>query len=231
MALDEDTHLLTGFWPEQRRYQLASAAQAMGGDLSHRSRAGWFHGAIIQGVPASDVMDLFEENESLVESATESILAALPPLSNLGADLPRSLAPGYESLEQFDLATARWTPAADMSQSGAYRIKRGFERLNIFRSPQDCEADTVVFASASVVKHLAANDAGTSLLQYNRRQDSVLVPLGCELPGMYGRAAVLASGFLPATVKVKARGASRRAHSYAGFNEDKANLLNSLLIG
>ena len=67
----------------------------------------------------------------------------------------------------------------------------------MFRTPADIEAGTAALATVQLSKHLAARRSGRALLAYSPDQQVLAVPLGADLPGLYGRAAVLCSGRLP----------------------------------
>jgi hypothetical protein len=54
-----------------------------------------------------------------------------------------------------------------------------------------------VLGDARIVKYLAALDARSGLVGYDAEEQVLYVPLGADLPGLYGRAAVLASGRPP----------------------------------
>jgi hypothetical protein len=54
-----------------------------------------------------------------------------------------------------------------------------------------------VLGDARIVKYLAALDRNVSLVGYDSEAEVLYVPLGADLPGLYGRAAVLASGYPP----------------------------------
>jgi hypothetical protein len=47
------------------------------------------------------------------------------------------------------------------------------------------------------VKHLAAAEQGKTLLKFDSESNFLSVPVGCNLPGLFGRAAVLEGGLLP----------------------------------
>ena len=67
------------------------------------------------------------------------------------------------------------------------------------------------------MKHLAALDAQASLVSYSVPERSLTVPLGCELPGILERAAVLCSGQPP----IKVNGQRR----YVDVPEDVARII------
>ena len=50
---------------------------------------------------------------------------------------------------------------------------------------------------ALIVKYLAAREFGTTLIGYDSESEILYVPLGADLPGLYGRAAALSSARPP----------------------------------
>ena len=50
---------------------------------------------------------------------------------------------------------------------------------------------------ARIVKYLAAADSRHALIGYHSKSQVLYVPLGADIPGLYGRAAVLSSGCPP----------------------------------
>ena len=52
-------------------------------------------------------------------------------------------------------------------------------------------------ADARLIKHFAALREGQPLVGYDCEKEVLYMPIGADLPGLYGRAAVLASGLLP----------------------------------
>ena len=51
--------------------------------------------------------------------------------------------------------------------------------------------------SVQMVKHLAALHSGSPLVAYAPQSETLVVPMGADLPGLYGRVAVLCSGRPP----------------------------------
>lgn len=56
---------------------------------------------------------------------------------------------------------------------------------------------SALVGDARLVKFAAALDVGLPLVGYDQAARVLYVPLGADLPGLYGRAAVLASGHPP----------------------------------
>ena len=137
--------------------------------------------------------------------------------------------PGYQTAERFDLSSAGWVSTGDPYEPGSYRLRRGFETIYIYRSAADVDIGTAALAPVHLVKHLAANDRGLSLLTYLESTESMIVPQGCDLPGLYARAIVAIAGHLPALKKVSVKEMKRRCLVYDGIDRSAADLMNTLL--
>jgi hypothetical protein len=73
-----------------------------------------------------------------------------------------------------------------------------FATLDVLRTQADCDQDKMATTTVQLSKHAAALiQKERPLMAYNRATEELTVPLGADLPGLYGRAAVLCSGFLP----------------------------------
>jgi hypothetical protein len=136
---------------------------------------------------------------------------------------------GFEQAERFDPHSATWTPTSEVSIPGGYRLIRGFERLHVFRTERDVREGTAARGSVYLVKHLAANFLGLSLVSYLEERRALIVPRGCDIPGLYGRALVMATGRLPSQVALAVGTAKRNCLAYDGITQQQANLLVTLL--
>ena len=119
---------------------------------------------------------------------------AAPRLAALPASLPL-FQPGAEGLERYSLATGAWA-AADFDRAGAYRLEY-WGRTYGFANESDAVAQQMRLADPALVKHLAAQVEGVSLLAYDAEREALYTPLGAELPPLLERAAVACSGRLP----------------------------------
>jgi hypothetical protein len=124
------------------------------------------------------------------------LAAVLPPLSRLIDNLPIATTFGGRSFERWNANTARFEPSHDASGAGAYRVS-GFGRAYIYRRPEHIGAMSAMVGDARLVKYAAALDEKRGLLGYDVDRQILYVPLGANLPGLYGRAAVMASGRPP----------------------------------
>jgi hypothetical protein len=129
-------------------------------------------------------------------SPAVDIAYALPALSDIEIALTRVPVPRYRTLEKWETRSAAWMPADSLSAVGAYRLKE-FQSIYVVRSAQDIESGTAAVGTAQLVKHIANNWTGDPLVGYHGKTRSVVVPLGADLPALYGRALTLCSGMAP----------------------------------
>ena len=217
--------LLTGSWSRHDREALrdlvaeAGGALADGRDLSGPGRH------VVTGVKAAELAGICEMigTAGVVPDAGARLVRALPPLSELEAALPRVRLPDVRRIQRFHLSSSSWVPAASAAEPGAYRLERGFTRTDVFRTPADVEAGTAALGTVQLIKHLAARHAGRALLAYHPDRHFLAVPLGADLPGLYGRAAVLCGGRLPVPDQ------KQRVLAYPGVPQHVADTMNYLL--
>ncbi|AKS35860.1 hypothetical protein [Mycolicibacterium goodii] len=221
---------LTGFWPSTLRRDLKEFAAASGGELVRHRSAGNLETTILRGVAGETAEEFaLDSPVAVAVQAGWSILQALPRLSEVGAAMPRITMPGFQTAARFDLASACWVPTSDVHKSGAYRIRRGFETIYIYRSDADVDNGTAAIAPVHLVKHLAANGRGKSLVSYHEKPELVIVPQGCDLPGLFGRAAAAMAGHLPVPRDVPLKGRKRKCLVYRAIDRPSADLLVTLL--
>jgi hypothetical protein len=103
--------------------------------------------------------------------------------------------PAYRRLEIFEVATARWRETNHLDEQGGYRLE-GYGVSYGLRVPGALPG-TMLVTDARLVRYGAALLSDQPLAAYWADRAALEVPLGADLPGLYGRAAVLASGWLP----------------------------------
>lgn len=134
--------------------------------------------------------------ELLDKSPALDIASMLPPLTQIEEALKRIPVPAFHSLEIWETASASWVPATSLASTGAFRL-RDFRSTYVIRSRSDLESGSVAIANAQLVKHIANRWAKDPLAGYHSKSSSVVVPLGADLPALYGRALSLCSGRAP----------------------------------
>lgn len=172
------------------------------------AHGGEFQDVSDQGAPRRTIQCTWAELDALLASeerlgdvgivtaAGLSLASGLPPLSSVAAAFPRTPVPAFDALAQWDTVSARWAPAISLARAGAYRLG-GFAPRYGLRSTADLEAGSIAFAGPQLVKHVANLWAGDPLAGYDTASSSVVVPLGCDVPGLYGRSLALCSGRVP----------------------------------
>ena len=133
---------------------------------------------------------------TVIRAASQSLVSALPRLSEVLISLPRQAMPGFRLANQWDPDLARWTRVDHVSSLGAFQVF-GATTAYCLRDEADLERGTMRRVDARLAKHGSNLHAGSSLLGYDVETTTLYVPLGADLPGLYGRAAVLATGLLP----------------------------------
>lgn len=180
--------LCVGRWtPRTRR----TAASAMRARIRHHPNEGptsW----CFSGASASPPDDIASAGRSW-----ERLAAQLPPLSEVIAELPRRPVRNTGTFRWFHVASASWVPVDAPTQVGAYRL-RSFSTLDVVRDGSDLAGGTMAVSQVRLSKHAAALlIGGQPLLAFDPTTLRLTVPLGADLPGLYNRAVVLATGGLP----------------------------------
>lgn len=223
-----DSLELVGFWPADLVATLLDRFAGPGVRLREQPAADQPTRRLLEGADVALLEEDAEPFGPVVRDPCSEILGTLPVLSEVAAAHPRVPMPGFTQAERFDVASASWVQTSDVSRPGGYRLARGFERLHVYRSESDIARRSAVQGSVYLVKHLAANALGRSLVTFLPTREGVIVPLGCDLPGLYGRAAVLASGDLPQRRRLTGE-RERRCLFYPSITQEQADLLVTLL--
>lgn len=197
LARTVNGYLLSGHWPNNVTDESTRAVEALGGsqhrELQADGPASWF----FDGDQVTVAIQQAELGIAVEEEPWRKLATALPQLSIVIDALPRRAAAVDGRIRWFDLQQARWVDAVDLRTPGAYRVTR-FATLDVLRTQADCDGEQMATATVQLSKHAAALILKEPpLMAYNRATEELTVPLGADLPGLYGRAAVLCSGLLP----------------------------------
>lgn len=158
----------------------------------------------------------------LEQSSALMIASSLPAIGDVVMGLKRVAVPGYRLAELWDTATASWRSSDSLRTPGAYRLK-DFRTMYVVRSAEDIGAGLVRIGNAQLVKHIANLWADDPLVGYHSRSGSVVVPLGADLPGLYGRVLSLCSGKAPREI------VEHRMLQYPAVRRDVADIVYSRL--
>ncbi|MBK5237486.1 MAG: hypothetical protein JJE28_00040 [Actinomycetales bacterium] len=196
-GLSDGSVALTGAWSQSETKRLFSLAVGLGGEVSRLDPA-------FGCLPLVKGLDIHELGEKLAEpeiavapQAGWNILNRLPALGSVMEEMMGADMPGWTSLERFSTLDSRWNEVTSDSTPGAYRIRSRFTSSYLVRTEEDVELGMAMFVDVYLAKHFAAQLAGQPLVAYDARERVLRVPVAADLPGLYGRAAVLCSGRMP----------------------------------
>lgn len=133
---------------------------------------------------------------AVIPDAWQGLVRTLAPMSDILRTLPRQSASAEGQISRFDLTDASWKHVENYESQGAYRIRR-FATIDVVRSSEDVENGTYARCTVQLGKHLAASMQGRPLAAYDPSTSLFLVPIGAELPGLYGRTLTAASCMPP----------------------------------
>jgi hypothetical protein len=203
--LPDGSFILTGRWTGAARKKLQDLIHRAGGSITTSNDVLTHTSGVIDGVHPDELekMAVSVESAGIVRYAAARILDVLPPLSEVEAALPRVPMPGARRILKFHVPSASWNPATSAAEPGAYRLEAAFATTDIFRSAADIDHGEAALGTVQLIKHVAARHSGHLLLAYRDSHKALAVPLGADLPVLYGRAAVLCSGRLPTPVPEK----------------------------
>lgn len=186
---------LVGCWQKDSLDAARHQAAKLGGALTTQD-TGWLPTRVITGLDAAAASDVARAaGARCTVNAGWAILKTLRPIVDIASNLPRISAENIYDVEWFNTANATWSPVETMNQPGAYRIRNGFVSTYVLRDANDVQNKTMARANPHVAKCFAARQR--PLVAYERDTRQLQVPLGAELPGLYGRAITLMSGRPP----------------------------------
>lgn len=231
----DDRFLLCGAWSDRAWRELDSGVQKVGGSISYDDNRGdGPTSSFVTGMTANAVGELLDnldlsrmlpgdQGPTIVKDAALSLVTQLPSLSAVEQTMPRVPLPGAGTTQRFNVANTAWQHARTALVPGAYRLASSFHVRNVYLTEADAARSECVVGTAPLVKHLEAARVGRPLVGYEPSSLELTVPMGADLPGLYGRAAVLSSGRLPSIDR-----RSRRL-VYHGVPAKLASLLHHLL--
>lgn len=195
--LADGSWILTGFWNRQLKGEVLEALAATGATISVNA-PGRQPLHVVGDVAQDKIASIAEEfGVDLVPNAAVALAEALPALSTVGAGLHRCSMPFAESYEYFSSQSASWVATEVAGQPGLYRVSQSFSSRYYFRSTHDVAHGVAAVVTVELGKHLAALVSDRPLIAYDPVEATLSVPVGAELPGIYGRAAVMGDGDLP----------------------------------
>lgn len=198
---------------------LAELERTLGGQAKLvRSVDGELPKIEVQGQLSGLALEAQMNIQVLDRSPAQKLISSLPSLSEMETELNRIVVPEYNFAEMWNTTTASWQYCADLAHVGAYRLN-SYRSIYVLRSKSDIDDGLVKIGNAQLVKHIANRWAGDLLCGYHSASGSVVVPLGADLPGLFGRALSLCSGSAPRKLT------KHRMLQYPAVNREVADVL------
>lgn len=190
---------LSGFRSPRLVDAIILASQKNGGsayqeNLPGRPRAIWLEDIDITSAKTAlhGIVDPLGREIAVLQHPGRLLASAFANLAGMSSIL-RPISIGRPSgLQSFDVRNARWRDARLASLPGAYRWNEGYQQYAYIAPNGSAWAGPY-----QIVKVLAARDEGTALWQYDKLRGAFRATLGCEPPGLLGRALVASTGYLP----------------------------------
>ncbi|MGR9416625.1 hypothetical protein [Rhizobium leguminosarum] len=197
--VDDGKAFLSGFRSPRLVDAIMDATQRHGGrayreDLTGRPPAVWLVDIDVASARSafSAIADPHGRNVAILERPGEALASAFEWLDGMSSSLRPVSIGRPASLQAFDARKARWMDAGLASRPGAYRWNDGFQAYAYVGPDGSAWAGPY-----QAVKVLAARDDGVFLWQYDKARGIFRATLGCDPPGLLGRALVASSGYLP----------------------------------
>jgi hypothetical protein len=197
----KDDFFLTGYWPTSFWSGLISI---LGTDrVFDVPEPGTASRMTIKSASIEEIEDALSELEisaEIVDSPSRAMLEILPDIRLAAIGLPDIGSSIFDEVCIYSPDQNAWVPISESrpTQVGGYRISSAYRNQYVVVTPDDLENRRIRYCSAEFAKFYAsANSMKKPLFSYRKDQQMLLVPKGAPLPGMYGRAAVMASGYLP----------------------------------
>ena len=222
----DGTFVLAGVWSSSTRRLLEAALSRVGGQVQVNDTGRGPSTRLVNGVSASTLEALVEDlgiGAYVVPDSVNRMLDVLPALSAIEDQLKKGPIPDFTKATLFDLPSASWVPTPGVGRPGAYRLEQSFRRVTIWVDHEGLLERTARGGGVQLVKHLAARHAKAPLTGFLEGATMLVVPLGADLPGLYGRVATLCSG-RPPEISLKTR-----TLGYAGVPRSVADRITSLL--
>jgi hypothetical protein len=141
------------------------------------------------------------ENALRLEASLH-LASIVPNLSQVAKAIPKTSLANTTTIERFDLGTLKYFKVSHVELPGAYRFITAAGNLYAFLGESSNPQDSLQFGSPQLVKHLHALHERRLLFSYDPLTKKARVPLGCELPGLYGKILGVVNGTPPDKVRV-----------------------------
>lgn len=207
---------LSGFRCDSLLVQLEDIVEGLGGNMRRNAMPDRPAMISIDGVEekvlreaSANLRDPLGRRFIVVGDAASKITRACGGLDGMTQFLRPVSIGRARNLQRFDVKQAKWDDVGLVSSEGAYRWNDGAQSY-AYVAP----SGQMSSGPYQVIKLLAARGNGFRLHNYDRAKEQFLSTLGCDPPGLLGRALVACSGTLPEM--------QRGVVAYTGVGKDVA---------
>jgi hypothetical protein len=143
-----------------------------------------------------------ESEKELRLDASRHLASIVPNLSQLADTIPKTTLANSTAMERFDPGSLKFSKVTHAQLPGAYRFITTTGNLYAFLGEATSYQGNLQFGSPQLVKHLHGLHEGKLLISYNPLTQKAHIPIGCELPGLYGKILGVLNETPPTKVRV-----------------------------
>lgn len=143
-----------------------------------------------------------ESDNVLRLDASRHLVSIVPNLSQLASTIPKASLANSTTIERFDLEALKFFKVSHAELPGAYRFITTTGNLYAFLGEATSYQGNLQFGSPQLVKHLHGLHERKLLISYDPLTQKARIPIGCELPGIYGKILGVINGTPPDKVRV-----------------------------
>ena len=159
----------------------------------------------------------------VVEDMASTIARGVGSISQLFSASPKITIPAYLQLKMWNHKQTKWVNGDDPRAAGAIQYVGYGNKYSFSEAAIDLDGH-VISGSVRTVKHKSAQSANAPLVYYDGDSRQFYARLGAELPGLFGRSLVAASGLAPR------EDLNRRVVIYTGIEPQLARLIYGQLM-
>jgi hypothetical protein len=224
-----DDYFLSGYWPTSYWSLLVEKfGEDQVTDIPEQGTASRMSLKSIEVDSLEKALEELDIPAEVVESPSVDMLRILPDIKLTALGLTPMNSSVFDEVCVYSSEQNSWVPISESrpTKVGGYRISSAYRNQYVVMTSEDLETKRIRYCSAEFAKFFATATAMKKpLFSFREEQQMLLVPRGSSLPGMYGRAAVMASGYLPKLDQ------SGRYLVYTQIKNDFAELLAARLGG
>jgi len=194
-----DRAVLSGFRSQKMVKALGQIVEEAGGTVEKVDRPGQPRSVFVNGISPEraeeklgSIKDPHGRKLRIVEQAAKRLASACLVFNDLLDGMVPVSGGGGKSLSKYDVSTGNWRRVEEMSSQGAFR-NQDYGVLYAYRFADG----RIMQGPHELVKLLDARANGVALHAYDADTRIFRSRLGCEPPGLLGRALVASSGKLP----------------------------------